>query len=241
MIRCNRCNGPVVPVPEEERSSGYLYTCPRCFENMYGIEVHEDGKDSLSEEERDEVYADLINLAQEDCYSTAETCEMLESFGFDENYIRNTREWDDLCAYYEDYDTVKTREVHIEYKIRLTPEDITDIVITMLNGNMKYYACLDNTTSEWDGFEDGRDFVDDYAARILLRGGELLFNDQEDDDAEIRLNLDRLLTDGIKKFVEGGYDKYGVFNAEGNDLINFDGEASDTVFQLAAFGEVIYG
>ena len=103
MIRCNRCNSPVVPIlPGSEHNACYSYTCPDCFEDEFGFEVHDDGANALSAEERDRVFENLCNLAAMDCYSTAETCELLESFGFDEQYIRGTKYWDDLRAYYEE-------------------------------------------------------------------------------------------------------------------------------------------
>lgn len=103
MIRCNRCNSPVVPVlPGSGHEDYYSYTCPHCFEDLFGFEVHDDGASGLDDNEREEVFKNLCLLVAEDCYSTAESCELLEGFGFDEPYIRGTNRWEDLRAYYEE-------------------------------------------------------------------------------------------------------------------------------------------
>lgn len=128
-------------------------------------------------------------------------------------------------------------EVEAKTRIRLTDEDIVDIVITALEGGIGYWACLDNTGEEFKNapaYESASETV----ARILLDGGTVKFFDEEDDDRPLILNLDKLLR-GVCLFVEQGYDQYDVFTGK-VDLCNFDAICADQVFQLALFNDVIY-
>ena len=60
----------------------------------------------------------------------------------------------------------------IEYKKvqEFTEEDITDIVITALEGGIGYWACLDNTGEEFENAPK-EEAVSETTARILLNNG----------------------------------------------------------------------
>ena len=130
-------------------------------------------------------------------------------------------------------------KVKAAIELRLSEEDIEDIVVTALNGGIGYWACLDNSRPEFEG-QGKDDCVDAWTAKILMEGKKVVFIDEEDEDEEYILTLEKLLN-GIKLFVENGYDRYGAFKAGEIDLCNFDAECADCVFQLAMFGELVFG
>jgi hypothetical protein len=132
---------------------------------------------------------------------------------------------------------MKTFEV--DATIKLTEEDITDIMVTALEGGIGYWACLDNTTPEFEDAPKG-EAISETAARILIEGSEIVLIDEEDDYAKYGLTLNKLLA-GVKRYVDEGYDQYGAFSPDGNDLGNLDAEGADAVIQLAVFKELVYG
>ena len=123
------------------------------------------------------------------------------------------------------------------YKVQVTKEfsdqDMEDIVITALEGGIGYWACLDNTTPEFkDEPEDTPTF--EWCWKLLKEGKYLRFLDAEDtEEGEVwYLNL-TILLNGIGSSIAKGY-------WDGN-LDNVDGDVADSIFQLAMFGDVIYG
>lgn len=130
----------------------------------------------------------------------------------------------------------KTYSVEITRFIHLTEEDIENIVVTALEGGVGYWACLDNTGDEYENAPED-EAVSETTTRILLEGGAVHIID---DEAEMHdLTLQDLL-DGVKKYVERGFDVYNVFSGD-CDWVSFDADCADTIFQLALFGEVVYG
>ena len=130
-------------------------------------------------------------------------------------------------------------EVKVCVKIGLTAEDIEDIVVTALEGGIGYWACLNNIGEDWENAPKD-EAVSETAARLLMEGKKLEFLDEEDRDTVWTMSLDDLLK-GIKMFVEEGYDRYGAFVHNEFDGCMFDAEGADIVFQLAMFGEIVYG
>ena len=45
---------------------------------------------------------------------------------------------------------MKLRDIKLMLTVRLTDEDIEDIVVTALEGGIGYWACLDNTGKEYE-------------------------------------------------------------------------------------------
>ena len=122
----------------------------------------------------------------------------------------------------------------INLELHLTSGDIEDIVVTALEGGIGYWACLDNTTEEFDNAPEDEP-VSITASKILLDGDELRFIDVENGD-EYVLSLG-LLMDGIKKFWLL-YDYNGVIKNGVIDAVNLDANDADTIFQCAMFGDV---
>lgn len=120
----------------------------------------------------------------------------------------------------------------IEYRKmqELTEEDITDIVVTALEGGIGYWACLDNTGEEFENAPE-EEAVSETVARILLNNGSVFFEDEEDPSARYELTLEKLLN---------GIEKYANENG-GIDMDYLDADMADAIVQYAIFCEVIYG
>ena len=124
-----------------------------------------------------------------------------------------------------------------KYKVQIvkeyTDEDMKDIVVTALEGGIGYWACLDNTTSEFKGVPKDTPTAF-WCWKLLKEGKPLRFIDAEDvDEGETWWLTLQMLLNGIKLATEQGYWDGDVDGMDAND--------ADTVFQLAMFGDVIYG
>ena len=130
-------------------------------------------------------------------------------------------------------------KVKVEFEITLTALDIEDLTITALENGIGWWACLDNSGEEFENAPDD-EATAETAAKILVGGGKLTLMDKEDVHDSWELTLDKLLS-GIKQFVEGGYDKYGAFQAGGLKWSGIDAVCCDVIIQLALFNEVVFG
>ena len=126
---------------------------------------------------------------------------------------------------------MNTYEIEFKKTIWLTEEDITDIIITALEGGIGYWACLDNTGDEFKN-APREEAVSETAARIILNNGTLVFEDADDYDSQARyeLTLEKLLN-GIEKYA----------NENGFDMDLLDAEVADCIVQYAIFCEIVYG
>ena len=122
-------------------------------------------------------------------------------------------------------------EIEFKKSIWLTEEDITDIIITALEGGIGYWACLDNTGDEFENAPKD-EAVSETAARIILNNGTLVFEDADDYDSQARyeLTLEKLLN-GIEKYA----------NENGFDIDLLDADMADAIVQYAIFCEIVYG
>lgn len=132
-----------------------------------------------------------------------------------------------------------TYEVMAEIKIKLTDEDIEDIMVGALEGGIGYWSVLDNTGEAYESAPVDEP-VSITCAKQLLSGETIRFEDV-DGDAEYFLDLHSFL-DGFKKWVETGGDWYGAVSADGKvDVCNIDADRADAIIQYAIFGDVIFG
>ena len=114
-----------------------------------------------------------------------------------------------------------------------TEEEMQDIVITALEGGIGYWACLDNTTPEFKNEpKDTPTAV--WCWQLLKEGKSLRFIDAEDvDEGETWWLTLQMLLNGIGSAIAKGY--------WDGDMDNVDGDVGDSIFQLAMFGDIVYG
>lgn len=134
---------------------------------------------------------------------------------------------------------MKTFEVKVEKTIKLTEEDINDILSACFYGGCSYWACIDNTTEDWKLAkrklcEDGNDdpTIEDIMVWLLCNGYAVNLIDEED-NRYYEFNLWAFL-DGISRTISKGY-------WNGDDIGDIDGEVGDVIIQYTVFGELVYG
>lgn len=121
--------------------------------------------------------------------------------------------------------------------IKVTEEDIEDIMCTALEGGINYWAHYDRSDEEYLPYKDYDDEpFSELCTRILLSGGWVWLIDEDYNC----LTLDKLLT-GIQRWIDGGYDMYGAVDGEELDCGSIDAECADAIIQFALFNEIVYG
>ena len=126
----------------------------------------------------------------------------------------------------------QTFSVHTERDVKLTVEDIDDIMVAALEGGINYWC------SEAEVVEERR--CTDWGHEQIARGGALVLHDVEDIDEKWELDLEKFLN-GFKLWVEQGLDEYGAVQKDGTvDCCQIDAACADEIVQLALFGEVTF-
>lgn len=98
-----------------------------------------------------------------------------------------------------------------------------------------YWACIDNTTEDWQCVSAAlpKDHTfEDVMWTLLKTDQSIVIYDVEDDEEVWELTLKKLLN-GIQLAIEKKY-----WNG---DIDEIDGEVGDIIFQMALFGEIVYG
>ena len=122
--------------------------------------------------------------------------------------------------------------------IKVTGEDIEDIMCTALEGGINYWADYDRNDEEYLPYMDYDDEpFSELCAKILMNGGRFWLISL---DEYFSFTLDKLMT-GIQRWIDGGYDMYGAVDGDELDCGNIDSECADCIIQLALFGEIVYG
>ena len=124
----------------------------------------------------------------------------------------------------------------IKKEIKVTQQDIDDIMVSALEGGITYWA---------DACKVIGDYLGEYASEQISRGGELKIHTSEpfdEDETEwYTLTREKLLR-GIKKaYEEGYYADYEWCDGKAIDCCQVDAEVADAIVQLALFDEVVYG
>lgn len=107
-------------------------------------------------------------------------------------------------------------------------------VISSAIYDIGYWALIDNDTDVWDETSDSlpEDHTfEDVFFEILKKGQSISLIDTESDDVW-ELTLEKLIN-GIKLTIEQGY-----WNGDFDEI---DGEVGDIIFQMALFGEIVFG
>ena len=129
----------------------------------------------------------------------------------------------------------KKFEVHAEIAIRLTQQDVDDIMVSALEGGICYWSdCVEVV---------GR-YLSEYASGQISRGGKLKIHvDEPFDEANTEwyeLDMEKF-AQGFRLWLENGGDRYGAVSNGEVDTCEIDGEMADLIIQYALFGEVVYG
>lgn len=120
----------------------------------------------------------------------------------------------------------------IKKEIKVTQQDIDDIMCAALEGGICYWCCRAEVVG---------DYLGEYCSEQISRGGTVKLYDSEDLDEVYELTREKLLK-GIKKaYEEGYYADYGWCDGTVLDTFQVDAAVADAIVQLALFDEVIYG
>lgn len=126
----------------------------------------------------------------------------------------------------------KVLEVHAELAVRLTTENVDDIMVSALEGGINYWC------SEAEVVEERR--CGDWGHEQIARGGALILHDAESDN-KWTLDMEKF-TQGFRLWLENGDDRYGAVSGDGTvNTGEIDGEMADLIIQYALFGEVVFG
>lgn len=121
--------------------------------------------------------------------------------------------------------------------IKVTEEDIKDIMCTALEGGINYWADYENDEEYLPYiYFDDEPFSELLCAEILLNGGRFWLISLNE---YFSFTLNKLMT-GIQRWIDGGYDMYGAVDGEELDCGNIDSECADCIIQLALFDDVVY-
>lgn len=124
----------------------------------------------------------------------------------------------------------KTHEISIERTVKVTQQDIDDIMSSALD-SIGYWCRKAEVVGKYLG---------EYASDQISRGGTLVLHDAESKD-KWALTLHDLLK-GVKLWLQNGDDQYGALQSDGTlDCCQIDGEMADMIVQFSIFGEVQFG
>lgn len=120
--------------------------------------------------------------------------------------------------------------VKAEINVKLTQQDIDDIMVAALEGGITYWCFKAEVVGEYLG---------KYASEQISRGGMLKLYDIENGD-KYWLDRENFLK-GFRLWIENGGDQYGAVQGSEVDCCNIDAGCADEIIQYALFGEVVYG
>lgn len=125
----------------------------------------------------------------------------------------------------------KEFNIVIAKSIKVTQEDIDDIMCSALEGGINYWCCKAEVVG---------DYLGEYGSEQISRGGVLKLYDAEEDEV-YELTLEKFLKGITKAISEGYYSKYGWYDGNEIDTCNVDACVADVIIQLALFDDVIFG
>ena len=125
----------------------------------------------------------------------------------------------------------KEYDLSVEVRVKLTEEDIDDIMVAALEGGVNYWC------DEAEVIEEKR--VADWGHEQIARGGCLILHDMESED-KWELNLEKFIN-GVKLWISEGY-AFGCGAIEHGtiDCCQVDAIQADNIVQLALFGEIVF-
>lgn len=125
--------------------------------------------------------------------------------------------------------------IKVEFPIKVTDEDIDDIMCTALEGGINYWCRRADVVG---------DYLGEYASEQISRGGQLKLYEAED-DGEFLLNKEHILS-GILQYVLCPDSSYRILRegVDGFYLLEcgmIDAEVADSIIQYGLFNEIVYG
>lgn len=125
------------------------------------------------------------------------------------------------------------QRMHLERVVRVTKEDIDNIICSALEDGINYWC---------DNVKVIGNYLGEYVHEQISRGGRLLLHDLEEEQ-ELLLTKEKFL-DGLMKYLKKP--KYSdilkYIDCEFHlDFRYVDAEVADLIIQLALFDDVIYG
>ena len=133
----------------------------------------------------------------------------------------------------EDKKEVTGTLLSMEFKVRITDDDIDDIMVSALEGGIVYWCYRAETVGKPQG---------KYASDQISRGGTLRLYDREDENV-YELTKEKLVK-GIAMYLENPTqsDVLEVIDHELRlDTSYVDADVSDCMVQYALFDDIIYG
>lgn len=125
----------------------------------------------------------------------------------------------------------KVFEIPVTSTIKVTAQDIDDIMSSALDGGITYW-CTECTVVG--------NYLGEYASEQISRGGELLIYDYEE-GVYRKLTLEKMLN-GIKMAYENCcYPDYEWCDGKELDCCQIDAEVADCIIQYALFNDWVYG
>lgn len=112
--------------------------------------------------------------------------------------------------------------------VKVTDEDIDDIMCSALEGGIGYWCNKAEVVGDYLGV---------YAHEQISRGGTLLMHDREE-GATVKLTLEKFMY-GLRLFLSGHLAE--VVHKGRIDPGEIDGARADCIIQYAVFDEIIYG
>lgn len=128
---------------------------------------------------------------------------------------------------------MKDKLLDVDMQIKVTSEDVDDIMAGALNGGITYWC---------DKAEPVGDYLGEYASDQVSRGGKLMLYDFGEGE-KYCLDLEKLLK-GIKLWAENPVGRGYLEYMDGKlviDCCNADAVVCDAIIQYALFGDVVYG
>lgn len=140
------------------------------------------------------------------------------------------------------------KNIAVIVKLPISREVFDNIIVSAFEGGIGYWACLDNTTDDFEEYYSINEQIksykpDDYynhpsfkttsdiIRELLLQGKSITLEDVEDDSQKWVLTLE-MLKKGIELWL--------LHNERGN-INNIDSNDADQIVRYAIFGELTFG
>jgi hypothetical protein len=133
------------------------------------------------------------------------------------------------------YQYVPNVGIKISVNHTYNDEDMIDLICCAVAGGIGYWACIDNTTDDWQRVSASLPSdrtCEDVIWTLLKTGQAVVIEDVEGEDGPWELTIEKLAK-GIELTLQNeDWD---------GDVYNADAYVGDCIVQYGLFGELIYG